>query len=100
VPSILMVCWVAVGGRGTVWGAVLGALVVNWGRTKVSEARPDDWIYVQGLLFIVVLAFAPGGILGAGRWLWAKRPHRGRATVTSTAASAAPSTTAPVAAYE
>jgi urea transport system permease protein len=82
VPSILMVCWVAVGGRGTVWGAVLGALIVNWGRTKVSEARPDDWIYVQGLLFIVVLAFAPGGILGAGRWLWAKLGRSGRSMPT------------------
>ena len=37
VPSILMVCWVAVGGRGTLWGAVLGALVVNWARVTVSD---------------------------------------------------------------
>ncbi|MEA2686452.1 MAG: urea transport system permease protein, partial [Actinomycetota bacterium] len=64
VPSILMICWVAVGGRGTLWGAVLGALVVNWARVKVSSARPDDWFYLQGLLFVVVLAFAPGGIAG------------------------------------
>jgi urea transport system permease protein len=63
-PSILMVCWVAVGGRGTVWGAVVGAILVNWGRTRVSESHPDNWIYFQGLLFIVVLAFAPGGIMG------------------------------------
>ena len=61
VPSILMICWVAVGGRGTLWGAVLGALVVNWARVKVSAERPDDWLYLQGLLFVVVLAFAPGG---------------------------------------
>ena len=64
VPSILMICWVAVGGRGTLWGAVLGALVVNWARVKVSAERPDDWLYLQGLLFVVVLAFAPGGIAG------------------------------------
>ena len=38
-PSILMVCWVAVGGRGTLWGAVLGALVVNWARVD-GERRP------------------------------------------------------------
>lgn len=63
-PSILMVCWVAVGGRGTIWGAVLGAIVVNWTRVTVSEVRPDDWFYIQGLLFIVVLAFAPGGLSG------------------------------------
>ena len=64
VPSILMVCWVAVGGRGTLWGAVLGALIVNWTRVTVSDARPDDWQYVQGLLFVMVLAFAPGGLAG------------------------------------
>jgi len=66
-PSILMVCWVAVGGRGTLWGAVLGALLVNWGRTTVSEASPDAWTYYQGLLFVVVLAFAPGGLAGIAR---------------------------------
>jgi urea transport system permease protein len=43
---------------------VLGAIVVNWMRVNVSSARPDDWQYLQGLLFIVVLAFAPGGIAG------------------------------------
>ena len=64
VPSILMVCWVAVGGRGTLWGAVLGALVVNWTRVEVSASRPDDWLYIQGLLFVAVLAFLPGGIAG------------------------------------
>ncbi len=66
-PSILFVCWVAVGGRGTLWGAAIGALVVNWARTTVSEARPDDWQYVQGLIFVLVLAFAPGGIIGLGK---------------------------------
>jgi len=63
-PSILMVCWVAVGGRGKLWGAVVGALVVNWTRVTVSSARPDDWQYLQGLLFVGVLAFFPGGIAG------------------------------------
>jgi urea transport system permease protein len=66
-PSILMVCWVAVGGRGTLWGAVAGAIVVNWTRVHISDARPDDWQYVQGLLFVVVLGFFPGGIAGALR---------------------------------
>ncbi|MEA3018618.1 MAG: urea transport system permease protein [Actinomycetota bacterium] len=67
IPSILMVCWVAVGGRGTLWGAVVGAIVVNWTRVTVSDARPDDWQYLQGLLFVGVLAFAPGGIAGVLR---------------------------------
>lgn len=63
-PSILMVGWVAVGGRGTVYGAVVGALLVNLLRTRVSEARPEDWQYFQGLLFVVVVAFLPGGLAG------------------------------------
>ncbi|MEA2844226.1 MAG: urea transport system permease protein [Actinomycetota bacterium] len=69
-PSILMICWVAVGGRGVLWGAVLGALVVNWARVTVSAARPDDWLYMQALLFIVVLAFFPGGLAGLLRKGW------------------------------
>lgn len=63
-PSILMVCWVAVGGRATLWGAVLGAIAVNFGKTRFSEAFPDSWTYVQGALFIVVVGFVPGGIAG------------------------------------
>lgn len=68
-PSILMIVWVAVGGRGTLYGAALGAVLVNWGRVGFSESRPDDWQYLQGLLFVVVIAFAPGGIVGIGRAL-------------------------------
>ncbi len=64
VPSLLMICWVAVGGRGAIWGAVLGALLVNWLRVNISDARPDDWQYAQGALFLLVLAFAPGGLTG------------------------------------
>lgn len=63
-PSILMIVWVAVGGRGTIYGALAGALVVNWLRTRVSETRPDDWQYFQGLLFVVVVALVPGGLAG------------------------------------
>jgi urea transport system permease protein len=66
-PSILMITWVAIGGRGTLYGAVLGALLVNWGRTSFSESRPDDWLYIQGLLFVVIVAYAPGGIVGLVR---------------------------------
>jgi urea transport system permease protein len=69
-PSILMVCLVAVGGRGTLWGAVLGALLVNWTRFAVSDQWPDSWKYVEGALFVVVLAFAPGGIAAVLRSAW------------------------------
>ena len=63
-PSIIMVTWVAIGGRGTLVGAVLGALLVSWGKTTVSESNPDQWLYIQGLLFVVVVAFVPGGLVG------------------------------------
>ncbi len=63
-PSILMVTWVAIGGRGTLFGPVLGALLVGWGSTVVSESRPNDWLYFQGLLFVVVVAYIPGGLAG------------------------------------
>jgi len=75
-PSILMVCWVAVGGRGTLYGAIIGAILVNWGSTQVSEQWPDTWQYVQGLLFIVVVAFIPGGIVGLFKLIGARLPSR------------------------
>ena len=60
-PSILMIVWVAVGGRGTIYGPLAGALAVSWLRTRVSETRPEDWEYFQGLLFVIVVALVPGG---------------------------------------
>jgi urea transport system permease protein len=84
-PSILMICWVAVGGRGVLWGAVLGALLVNWARVTVSASHPDNWLYMQALLFIVVLAFFPGGLAGVLRKGWetvtARLPGRSRASL-------------------
>jgi urea transport system permease protein len=64
IPSILMVAWVAIGGRTSIYGAVIGALLVSWGKTSFSESRPDDWLYIQGALFVIVVAFFPGGIVG------------------------------------
>jgi urea transport system permease protein len=64
VPSIEMVIWVAIGGRATLWGAVLGALLVNWAKSGLSERFPSFWTYFLGLLFIVVIAFAPQGLAG------------------------------------
>ena len=66
-PSILMIGWVAIGGRGTIYGALVGAIVVNLLRTRVSESRPEDWQYFQGLLFVVIVAFVPGGLAGLVR---------------------------------
>ncbi len=63
-PSVEMAIWVAVGGRGTLVGAVLGTLVVNFARTYLSESFPSSWLYFQGALFVGVVLFFPRGIIG------------------------------------
>ena len=62
--SIEMVIWVAVGGRGTLIGPVIGAVLVNYLRSLVSEALPEAWLFVQGGLFIFVVVLMPDGIYG------------------------------------
>ena len=46
------------------WGAVLGAFVVNWAKSGLSEQFPSFWTYFLGLMFIVVIAYAPQGLAG------------------------------------
>lgn len=65
VPSIEMVVWVALGGRSTLLGAILGALAVNYGKSFFSESYPDIWQTFLGLLFIGSVLFFPAGVLGA-----------------------------------
>jgi urea transport system permease protein len=62
--SIEMVIWVAVGGRGTLIGPIIGAVLVNYLRSLVSEAFPEMWLFVQGALFIFVVTLMPDGIYG------------------------------------
>jgi urea transport system permease protein len=62
VPSIEFVIGVAVGGRAALLGPVLGAVAVAWARTSLSEEFPQFWTYLQGLLFVVAVAFLPGGL--------------------------------------
>jgi urea transport system permease protein len=64
VPSIEMVIWVAIGGRGSLLGAIVGTLAVNFGKDFISSAFPDYWLYAIGLLFIIVVTIAPQGIVG------------------------------------
>lgn len=68
--SIEIVIWVAVGGRGTLAGAILGALVVNAGKTWFTGALPEFWLFVLGGLFVFVTLLMPRGILGAAKDLW------------------------------
>ena len=62
--SIEAVIWVAVGGRGTLVGAILGAILVNAGKTFFTGALPEFWLFALGLLFILVTLLLPKGVLG------------------------------------
>ncbi|HEC91071.1 MAG TPA: urea ABC transporter permease subunit UrtC [Alphaproteobacteria bacterium] len=63
--SIEIVIWVAVGGRGTLYGAVLGAILVNYAKTYFTGALPEVWLFVLGGLFIAVTVLMPKGIVGS-----------------------------------
>jgi len=64
INSIEVVIWVAVGGRGTLYGAILGALAVNYAKTYLTGAFPEVWLYALGALFVLVTVFLPHGIVG------------------------------------
>ena len=64
VPSIEMVIFCAVGGRHSVVGAVIGTLLINWGKTVFSESFPELWLFAMGGLFIAVVLLFPRGIAG------------------------------------
>lgn len=64
VPSIEMVIFCAVGGRHSLVGAVVGTLVVNWGKTLFSESFPELWLFAMGGLFIAVVLAFPRGLAG------------------------------------
>ena len=63
--SIEIVVWVAVGGRGTLYGAVLGAVLINYAKSYFTGALPEAWLFVLGGLFIGSTLFLPKGIVGA-----------------------------------
>ncbi len=62
--SIEIAIWVAVGGRGTLIGSVLGAVLVNAAKSWLTAAFPQFWLYLLGALFVAVTLYAPGGIAG------------------------------------
>jgi len=63
--SIEIAIWVAVGGRGTLVGAIVGAGIVNGAKSFFTQAFPEFWLYFLGLLFILVTLFLPHGVIGA-----------------------------------
>jgi urea transport system permease protein len=77
-PSIGYLAGVAVGGRATLLGPVLGAIGVSWAESALSESFPAAWIYFQGLLFILVVGFLSDGLAGIpallGRLVSRRRP--------------------------
>ena len=64
--SIEMAIWVAVGGRGTLLGAVMGAWLVAGGKSWLTAAIPSAWLYALGALFVIVTLFLPRGLVGLG----------------------------------
>lgn len=62
--SIEIVIWVAVGGRASLYGAAMGALMVNYGKTYFTAAMPDAWLFALGALFVLVTIFLPKGVIG------------------------------------
>ena len=75
--SIEAVIWVAVGGRGTLTGAVLGAILVNYAKTTFTTgALAPYWLFVLGGLFIAVTLFLPRGIVGTLAHWWGERQTR------------------------
>jgi urea transport system permease protein len=72
--SIEAVIWVAVGGRGTLTGAVLGAVLVNYAKTAfTSGPLAPYWLFMLGGLFIAVTLLLPRGVVGTWQWLAARR---------------------------
>jgi urea transport system permease protein len=62
--SIEIAIWVAVGGRGTLYGAAAGAVLVNYAKTYLTGALPEVWLYALGALFVLVTIFLPRGLTG------------------------------------
>jgi len=71
--SAAVLVWVAVGGRGTLIGAILGAVLVNYLQTLLSDALVVLWLLIVGLFFITVVLFWPGGLVGLLRSSWMRR---------------------------
>ena len=75
--SIEAVIWVAVGGRGTLTGAAIGALVVNYGKTYfTSGILAPYWLFLLGALFVAVTLLLPRGIVGTYRHYMSKRKEQ------------------------
>jgi urea transport system permease protein len=90
-PSIEMIIWVAVGGRGTLLGPIVGAFGVNWLQSILTTNYPDVWLLVLGGMFVGVVLFFPDGVIGAAQRLLRRvSPAAVRAPVGLPAGAAGP----------
>lgn len=64
INSIEIIIWVAIGGRGTLYGAVIGAFLVNYAKTYFTAAFPELWLFLLGGLFVVTTLYLPKGVKG------------------------------------
>ena len=86
--SIEAVIWVAFGGRGTLYGAAIGAIVVNFTKSYLTGAFPDIWLYALGALFILVTLFMPRGLVGTmAQWRFGAKPQSVLPSIAAEAAS-------------
>lgn len=100
-PSIAFIIGVAIGGRATLIGPVLGAVVVAYAQTALSEQFPGFWIYFQGALFMLVVAFLPGGIASVASVIRGRRrPPPARSAPTEGPEPDVPTTAVPTAAKQ
>lgn len=91
VPSIEMVVWVALGGRESVTGAVLGAVLGNLVKDRVSSAVPGAWLYLMGALFVLVGTVLPKGLAGLVQgFRWNRKPSAGTASASVSGQASAP----------
>jgi urea transport system permease protein len=88
VNSIEIVIWVAVGGRATLIGAVLGALLVNYAKTRFTAIMPEAWLFALGALFVLVTLYLPNGLMGLRAQLKDRKIKRAQLKASSLSASA------------
>ncbi|MEK1931979.1 MAG: urea ABC transporter permease subunit UrtC [Pararhizobium sp.] len=77
--SIEVVIWTAVGGRGTLIGPIIGAVLVNFGKSIFTAAFPEFWLFALGALFVATTLFLPKGVVGTVQQYVASRKERKKA---------------------
>ncbi|MBP1861291.1 urea ABC transporter permease subunit UrtC [Rhizobium herbae] len=77
--SIEVVIWTAVGGRGTLIGPIIGAILVNFGKSIFTAAFPEFWLFALGALFVATTLFLPKGVVGTVQQFIARRKEQKKA---------------------